>query len=397
MNIKATSKAWLLTVPLDHDKTALNGVEWHGRAELLDRMKAVFPAPDWVFTGQCEKGGKTDYEHAQVMLMYDGEGHAPECGLIWNKLDKVVHAEPVGRTRKKWKEYERVYAYVHKEDTRIPIDQGGGDFEQGDCMAWMAKNGEIMKSAGRRTDLADIKQLALNGVSYEELLDDPKYERYITTATKYERLYRRYQDKYMCESLYDENGERHMEAALIWGSPGTGKSRYARQFMKGIHGEEAYSVNNDGPYKFEEYKGQKGIIMDEFVDADMPLTQVNQLLDTARLELKCRYSNKWAYWDYAVIVSNHNPITYYADADEDTRRSFYRRIGQFVLFHTEKETDEYRYVGVYDMTEWVRGKVEAASYNTVGMDEWLDSHEPVRTFTIPVEKVKRPVMVRPLV
>lgn len=397
MSLTTRAEAWLLTIPLNHDRSAKNGVAWNGREELDERLRKVFPAGEWLYTGQCEVGsGGTDYEHAQLMLICVRDNPRVDGALIWNKLDKHVYAEPVGRNREH-SDYVRVRNYVHKEETRMPAELGGGEFNQGDCDAWIASQKQLMttKKQGKRNDLNSLRELAQRGVSYDEIMDDPKYTDYLGTAVRYEKAYRRWVYAARERELCDGDGNRkELNNVYMWGDAGLGKTTHAiTALMRKHDGERPYIVgtnSRDTNRLFEGYDTQKGVVFDEFTDKALSVQQMNVYLDNGCPQLPARYANRTGLWDACVICSNYMPLTLYSRENRTVREALLRRIGTYVFFRNLGDADGVRTVGLYDMTQWVRdefSRADAADYER-DLCEWIEQNEPFRTIEIPMDCVR---------
>lgn len=110
----------------------------------------------------------------------------------------------------------------------------------------------------------------------------------------------------------------------FWGDSGVGKSYRVK--MDPIWSQSLYVVP-DGPHPWDGYADQTTILLDEWNSENWPLNQMNNYLDPYRLELSCRYRNKYAAWSRVVICSNYSPSQAYAHiANATARAAFSRRL-----------------------------------------------------------------------
>ena len=96
---------------------------------------------------------------------------------------------------------------------------------------------------------------------------------------------------------------------VIWATSGLGKSYTTRLYF----GEQAYFTNhgeNDHPW--DDYEGQKIIVLDEFRDDQWNYKTINSLCDMRlKLLLRCRYENCWANHEKLIMLTNCDPRQWY--------------------------------------------------------------------------------------
>lgn len=163
---------------------------------------------------------------------------------------------------------------------------------------------------GRRTDLTkalqDVKEKGIR----QAALDNP--EAYVK--------YHGGMEKYAQQLFGMPPLRRPMETTVIWGPPGIGKT-----WMVMDKFPDAYFVKA-GRDPFGSYENQKVIVFDEFHPDQWNIQLMNGWLDIYRCRLDCRYQDKWAWWERAIIISNLDPMTWYFAWQEDIRQAFFRRI-----------------------------------------------------------------------
>jgi len=94
---------------------------------------------------------------------------------------------------------------------------------------------------------------------------------------------------------------RDVHLTILWGDSGVGKSHRAL-----ITYPDAY-VTKASKNMWDMYNGQEQVILDEFNDQVVALEDFNSWVDKWKLQLPCRYNNKWARWTVVVILSNYDP------------------------------------------------------------------------------------------
>ncbi|AJD07544.1 replication-associated protein [Sewage-associated circular DNA virus-25] len=178
--------------------------------------------------------------------------------------------------------------YCTKEDTRI-----GGP--------WVY--GTQKRDAGRKGSRSDLQAVAeaaqKPGVSMRQLARE-----FPAQVIKYSQQIERYM------ALVEDEVpiERDIFVHVIWGPTGTGKTHRVRH---GIPQRDLYVVNGKGRGCFDQYAGQKALVLEEFEPNEWSINEVKTLLDKWTCPLNARYSNKTARWTQVFITSNSDPMSWY--------------------------------------------------------------------------------------
>lgn len=199
---------------------------------------------------------------------------------------------------------------------------------RGECGSDFGEEGQFQKEqgvAGRRTDLKRaveiLKERGLDALIEE---DPVSYVQYSHGLTK------------LAETLQQKPPSmRPVETIILWGEPGTGKT-----YRTVIKYPEAYKVRV-GRDPFGDYQGEKIIVFDEYDFEKWPIELMNELCDIYRLRLDCRYSNKWAYWEKIIIISNINPGYWWQYAPQVKKDAFMRRVVKIVEVTNKEESIDF--------------------------------------------------------
>lgn len=140
--------------------------------------------------------------------------------------------------------------------------------------------------------------------------------------------------------------DRHIDVIFICGRAGTGKTYYAKKLLTGM--EIDYCVSSSSNDPFQDYLGQKGIILDDIRDSAFELSDLLKILDNdTGSSVKSRFANKVFYGDVIVLTSSV-PLCYwykeYRYNSIDTLDQLYRRINTYAEVK-EKEILVYDEVG----------------------------------------------------
>jgi len=170
---------------------------------------------------------------------------------------------------------------------------------------------------GTRTDLATVRDLVKQDVSAFDIIEEnPNYLWQIDKIERYRQIVRR--EKH-------SKGFRDIEVIYVQGATNVGKTHwvYANHDFADI-----YCVS-DYDHPFDEYQGQKVLVLDEY-RGQIKISAMLRYLDKYPLELPCRYTNKWAAFTRVVIISNIGIDEQYENIQREQSKTwdaFLRRIG----------------------------------------------------------------------
>ena len=119
---------------------------------------------------------------------------------------------------------------------------------------------------------------------------------------------------------------RDLDVTYLWGGTGVGKTR---SIMEQYGYENVYRVT-DYDHPFDDYKGEKVVLFEEF-RSSLKIADMLKYLDGYPLMLPCRYGNKVACFETVYIVSNIPLSQQYPNtqlSEPETYRAFLRRISK---------------------------------------------------------------------
>ncbi len=139
--------------------------------------------------------------------------------------------------------------------------------------------------------------------------------------------------------------DRDIQVVFITGKGGTGKTTYAKKLCKALDYDFCMSSSSNDP--FQDYMGQKAIILDDMRDDSFEFVDLLKLLDNhSSSTVKSRFNNKVFNGDMIIITSSV-PISYwyrglkYSYSGKESLVQLYRRIGTYVDVKSD-------YIVVYD-------------------------------------------------
>lgn len=147
--------------------------------------------------------------------------------------------------------------------------------------------------AGRRVDLESVKADIDAGKTEVEIADD-----HFEAWCKYERSFRRY------KQLKEASRQGRTCLYLVWGPPGTGKTRGVRDAFPDL-----YPYDPDCPW--ERYDGHDTVLLDEFSSGHIKFGQLLKLCDFGELILNCKYGSVNFVAKRVFIISNIHPAEWY--------------------------------------------------------------------------------------
>lgn len=138
------------------------------------------------------------------------------------------------------------------------------------------------------------------------------------------------------------NTDRQIQVIFITGKGGAGKTYYAKKLLTSQGYDFCVSSSSNDP--FQDYMGQKAIILDDMRDTAFEFEDLLKLLDNnTSSSVKSRFSNKVFNGEMIIITSAVPLIYWYKELQynkNDTLQQLYRRISCYVVV-TETEVTVY--------------------------------------------------------
>lgn len=136
-----------------------------------------------------------------------------------------------------------------------------------------------------------------------------------------------------CQSLVLKT-DRKLEVVFIVGRGGVGKTYYAKKMLTSMNLDFCVSSSSNDP--FQDYLGQKAIILDDLRDKSFELEDLLKMLDNnTNSSVKSRFNNK-VFNGEVVVITTPVPLSYWYsrlksfDGGFDSLEQLYRRITSYV-------------------------------------------------------------------
>lgn len=235
--------------------------------------------------------GESGTPHFQIYLEFKNQ----------KRFETLKNQFPTAHIEKRLGTKDQARRYCMKEETRIDGPVEIGQF--------------VPEERGKRKDLEELAEAILNGADEFEVME------------LYPHLYLKYRKhiKGMIEDIrykyYARNDREKLEVIYIGGLPGVGKSYFVRSLYK----EEPLYVVTDYKNPFDNYKGEKAILFEEF-RSNISLVNMLNYLDRYTCQLPARYNNKYACWHKVYIISNLDLSEQYSYMKKEELMPLYRRI-----------------------------------------------------------------------
>ncbi len=142
--------------------------------------------------------------------------------------------------------------------------------------------------------------------------------------------------KIQCQSMTLKT-DRKLEVVFICGKGGTGKTYYAKKLLTSLGYDFCISSSSNDP--FQDYLGQRAIILDDLRDRSFELDDLLKMLDNNTMSsVRSRFNNK-VFNGSMIVITTPVPLKYWYKSittDFDTLDQLYRRISVYV--EVTKET-----------------------------------------------------------
>ena len=158
----------------------------------------------------------------------------------------------------------------------------------------------------------------------------------IKVLTQLEKLYKL---ECHCQAL---NPHRDIQVMFITGKAGTGKTYYAKKLLESMKYD--YCISSSSNDIFQDYKGQRAIILDDLRDSDIEFVELLKMIDNnTQSSVYSRFQNK-VFVGKMIVITSSVPIKFWYRAmqynNREDLKQLYRRINSYVLV-TETEVRLY--------------------------------------------------------
>lgn len=129
--------------------------------------------------------------------------------------------------------------------------------------------------------------------------------------------------------------DRQLEVIFIWGPSGSGKTYYAKKLLSKMGYDYCISSSSNDP--FQDYLGQKAMILDDLRDKSFAFEDLLKILDNNTVSsVQSRFQNK-VFNGVLILITSSVPLRYwYRGLQIEDLKQLYRRIGCYVEISKEE-------------------------------------------------------------
>jgi len=202
--------------------------------------------------------------------------------------------------------------------------------EKGEAVVYVATYGEIKGFQGQRKDLSIIEELLDQGMTPADIMAQSlAYRRYSTM---------------IAEDYFDRRNRqtpimRDVRVTWLVGESGAGKSYAYYQLCEKCGENDVYLVS-DYDHPFDKYNGERILFLDEFRGSSVKFAVLLRWLDKYKVQLSCRYANRYGLWDDVYIASVFPPELVYQrmvqeNVSIDTYEQLRRRVHSIRFYYIQ--------------------------------------------------------------
>ena len=290
---------WFLTVPARVDKCKCLGSKHTCAFDKLMIEKALSGVG---YTGQMEQG-KNGFMHWQLFINQKNQLSFDALRKRFERVSK--HGINIEVPRDKWQSQE----YCRKADTRV-----------GDQITSPAYVPVKQAAKAKKVGLDDAHAMVLAGRTVDSLLlEMPMSFSQIRALREVEAAYN--------AKMAKNRPFSPLTVHYWYGPPGVGKSYGV---YSSVPRQDLYVAADR--HIWDGYTREKVVLLDEFSDARLSLTELLNALDQYTPTLPARYHNKVGVYDEVYILSNVALDQHYQDESSERFNALCRRITDYRWF-----------------------------------------------------------------
>lgn len=216
--------------------------------------------------------------------------------------------------------------YNHFKDT---FECKNGEIKSVDNYLLKAFQG-VFNYAPKSQDLEVIKDYVYNQFNFDKYAYKSYFKRLSSKRNRQllDELQKAY-NKYLAQISTISNSK---QVLYITGESGSYKTTYAKILATKLFGEDEIYITASGNNPFDEYYGEKCIIMDDFRDSNLSFSDLLKLLDNnTSSNVGARYSNKSLARCQLIILTSVKPLNDLYNGVGEDRFQLYRRCKYFKI------------------------------------------------------------------